>query len=126
MRLTGHTPTPTIHGYHAHVYYDAGTLAQARDLCTAAVQRFPSVKLGRLHEEPVGPHPEWSCQIAFLPALFGDIVPWLAMHRGGLVLFIHPLSDNELLDHTERAIWLGAMLRLDTRMLTDGPVAPDI
>jgi DOPA 4,5-dioxygenase len=126
MRLTGHTPTPTIHGYHAHVYYDANSFAQARDLAAAAIERFPAVKLGRLHEKPVGPHPDWSCQISFRPELFGDIVPWLAMHRGGLVFFIHPLSDNELLDHTERAIWLGGMRTLDTSMLKDGPVEPDL
>jgi DOPA 4,5-dioxygenase len=126
-RLTGHTATPTIHGYHAHVYYDAGSFAQARDLTAAVAERFGNqVRLGRMHEKPVGPHPDWSCQIGFKPELFGDIMPWLAMHRGGLVLFIHPLSDNELRDHTERAIWLGGIRTLDTSMLKDGPTEPDV
>lgn len=126
QRLTGRTPMPHIHGYHAHVYYDASTFALARDLTAAAKERYPQVKLGRLHEKPVGPHPDWSCQISFMPELFGHILPWLAVHRRGLVLFIHPLSDNELLDHTERAIWLGGMRTLDTSLLKDGPVAPDL
>ena len=35
------TAPPRIKGYHAHVYYDAATLPQARALCEAAAQRFP-------------------------------------------------------------------------------------
>ena len=98
------TPDPTdpvIHGFHAHVYFDACTLEQARALCLAAAQHFP-LKMGRVHEKPVGPHPDWSCQLAFRPDVFGSLIPWLALHRGGLVVFIHPISDNDLLDHRDR------------------------
>lgn len=45
-----------IRGYHAHVYFDAGSLAQARALCAAAAERF-ALKMGRMHEKKVGPHP---------------------------------------------------------------------
>ena len=118
-------PTPTIHGFHAHVYFDAGTLVQARALCTAAAQRFP-LKMGRVHEKPVGPHPDWSCQLAFKPALCGELVPWLAMQRGGLVVFIHPISDNDLVDHRDRAIWMGAVRPLDLSPLGEGPGEYDL
>ncbi len=118
-------PTPTIHGFHAHVYFDAGTLVQARALCTAAAQRFP-LKMGRVHEKPVGPHPDWSCQLAFKPALFGELIPWLALRRGGLVVFIHPISDNDLLDHRDRALWMGAVRPLDLSVLGEGPGAYDL
>jgi len=100
-------PIPTIRGFHAHVYFGPDTLEQARALCEAAAQQFPTIKLGRVHEKPVGPHPDWSCQLAFKPALFGELIPWLAMRRAGLVLFIHPISDNDLVDHRDRAIWMG-------------------
>lgn len=43
--------------------------------------------MGRVHEKPVGPHPDWSCQLAFKPALFGEVIPWLAMNHKGLVVF---------------------------------------
>lgn len=112
--------TPTIHGFHAHVYFDASTIGQARALCNAAAARF-SLKMGRVHEKPVGPHPDWSCQLAFRPAVFGDLIPWLAMHRGGLVVFIHPISDNDLVDHRDRALWMGAVRPLDLRVLDETP-----
>ncbi len=116
---------PRIHGFHAHVYFDAETVAQARTLCEAAASRFP-LKMGRVHEKPVGPHPDWSCQLAFKPALFGEVIPWLAMHRQGLVVFIHPISDSDLVDHRDRALWMGAVRPLDLRVLTDSPGEYDL
>jgi len=117
------TPTPSaplIRGYHAHVYFDTTSSSQARALCAAAAARF-SVTLGRHHEKPVGPHPDWSCQLAFAPEVFGELIPWLAMHRAGLVVFVHPISDNELRDHRDRAIWMGAVRPLDLSVLSDAP-----
>ena len=100
-----------IEGFHAHVYFDEGTVAQARALCEEAARRF-GVTMGRMHERPVGPHPRWSCQLAFPPALFGEVVPWLALERNGLTIFIHPETGDELGDHRDRAIWMGEMLPL--------------
>ena len=113
-------PVPTIRGYHAHVYFSHATLEQARTLCLAAAQQF-DVLMGRVHEKPVGPHPDWSCQLAFRPEVFAQLVPWLAMQRGGLVVFVHPLSNNELLDHRDRALWMGAVRPLDLSMLDEAP-----
>ena len=113
-------PTPVIRGYHAHVYFAQDTIAQARALCEAAALRF-DVVMGRMHQRPIGPHPDWSCQLAFKPAVFADLIPWLAMHRSGLVVFAHPISDNEVLDHTDRAIWMGAVRPLDLSGLSTGP-----
>jgi len=48
--------TGTLRGFHAHVYFDAETVEQARALCEAARDRF-GVAMGRMHERPVGPHP---------------------------------------------------------------------
>lgn len=111
---------PTIRGFHAHVYFGPQTLDQARALCAQAASDFPDLKMGRVHERPVGPHPDWSCQLAFKPELFGQLVPWLAMRRNGLVVFIHPISHNDLVDHRDRAIWMGAVRPLDLSTLTEG------
>lgn len=105
-----------IQNFHAHVYYDATTLEQARALCEEAARRFP-LQMGRMHQKPVGPHPDWSCQLAFEPEVFADLVPWLALHRGGLVVFIHPQTGDELVDHRDRAIWMGAVRPLDLTCL---------
>ena len=101
-----------IKGYHAHVYFDASTIDQARALCEQAALLFP-LQMGRVHERPVGPHPDWSCQLAFGPELIGEVLPWLALNRKGLVVFLHPDTGNDLLDHRDHAIWMGAIRPLD-------------
>jgi DOPA 4,5-dioxygenase len=101
-----------IRGFHAHVYFDEATFEQARILCEQARDRFP-VRMGRMHRKPVGPHPCWSCQLAFEPPAFGDVVPWLALHRNGLVVFVHPETGDEIADHVTHAMWMGAVKELD-------------
>lgn len=101
-----------IKGYHAHVYYDASTIDQARALCEEAAHRF-GISMGRVHERPVGPHPDWSCQLAFGPELLGIVLPWLVISRHGLVIFLHPDTGNDLLDHTDHAIWMGEIRPLN-------------
>lgn len=103
---------PLITAYHAHVYFDADTVQQARNLCEAARDALP-VEMGRMHEKCVGPHPMWSCQLGFAAEAFGEVMPWLILNRGGLILFIHPDTGNHLEDHRDRAIWMGACLQLD-------------
>ena len=37
------------------------------------------------------------------------------MNRDGLVVFAHPNTDNALVDHRDRAVWMGAIRPLDLR-----------
>lgn len=105
-----------LHGaYHAHVYFDAGTVAQARRL-TGEAGRLFRVAVGRVHEKNVGPHPRWSCQLAFSAAEFDRIIPWLDAHRAGLDVFVHGVSGDDLKDHTDHAYWLGNAWPLDLAM----------
>ncbi len=115
-----------VAGYHAHVYFGPDTVSQAKALCEEAARRFP-VKMGRVHQKLVGPHPDWSCQLAFRPEAFGDVIPWLAMNRNGLVVFIHLVTGNDLIDHRDHAIWMGAVRPLDLSVLSgrDKPVSYD-
>jgi DOPA 4,5-dioxygenase len=101
-----------VRGYHAHVYFDADSIERARALCQEAGRRF-GVAVGRVHEKPVGPHPLWSCQLAFEPALFDRVVPWLAFNRGDLVVLVHPETGDDLRDHRDHAVWMGRVLSLD-------------
>lgn len=101
-----------IGGWHAHVYFDAATRGKAQRLCEAARDRF-GVVMGRMHERPVGPHPAWSCQLAFDVDAFAHVVPWLALERDGLVVLVHPETGDERADHTRHAMWMGAVLPLD-------------
>ncbi|MGB7183114.1 MAG: DOPA 4,5-dioxygenase family protein [Burkholderiaceae bacterium] len=106
-----------IQSWHAHVYYDEPRLSQATKLCEAARDNLPVV-MGRLHQKPVGPHPMWSCQLAFANDEFAEVVVWLNMHRAGLTVFVHPNTGDALVDHRDRAIWLGDSASLELSVFT--------
>jgi len=103
---------PEITGYHAHVYYDAATKAEAETLRAEIDARFKTV-LGRWHDKPVGPHPHWSYQVAFEPNVFAELVPWLALNRRGLTLLLHPETGDALADHSTHVMWLGESVELN-------------
>ena len=99
-------PPSEITAYHAHVYFDADTVQQAVELCEQARYTL-GVAMGRVHQKLVGPHPEWSCQLSFNAEIIGDVLPWLILNRNGLTVFIHPVTGNDLDDHTKYIMWLG-------------------
>ncbi len=105
-----------IRGYHAHVYFGPATQAQGQALCLEAASRF-KLAMGRVHPGPVGPHPDGSCQLAFAPSVLAELLPWLLLHRGGLVVFIHPITGNDLVDHRDYAMWLGTARPLNLSVL---------
>ncbi|MSQ72179.1 MAG: 4,5-dioxygenase [Betaproteobacteria bacterium] len=104
--------------YHAHVYFDAKTRDQAELLCRAAAERF-GVAMGRIHQRPVGPHPRWSCQLAFDASQFDGLIPWLEANRSGLTVLVHGQTGNALEDHTAHAAWLGEPAVLDLTAFDD-------
>ena len=118
---TAGSPTEQrIRGWHAHVYFNAETLELARSLCEEAARLF-EVKMGRVHEKIVGPHPAWSCQLALRPELFAQLIPWLVLHRQGLSIFIHPITGNDLVDHRDHGLWLGQPLQMNLSVFHDQP-----
>ena len=60
-----------------------------------------------LHQHPVGPHPQWSYQVAFESGHFAEIVAWLTLNHGVLDVFLHPNTGNALRDHRDAAVWIG-------------------
>jgi len=108
--------TDRISGYHAHVYFDDASEAEAAALREALDARF-EVILGRWHHRPVGPHPSSMYQVAFAPDQFPVVVPFLALNHGSLSVLVHPESGDALADHFEHALWLGQALPLDATPL---------
>ena len=101
-----------VTGYHAHIYYDEDnrtTAAKLREDIEAAFD----VRMGRWRDTPVGPHPRSMYQVAFASDQFATLVPWLMLHRAGLVIFVHPLTGDDRADHDGHALWLGEKLALD-------------
>jgi len=104
-------PTNDYEHYHAHVYFDAATLDHASAICHEAGELF-GLKVGRVHQRPVGPHPCWSCQITFDSPQFDRLIPWLEENRNSMTVLVHALTGNNLKDHTEHASWLGEPVAL--------------
>ena len=97
-----------ISSWHAHVYFDADSRDDASALRGVVASQFGDrVQIGRFHERPVGPHPRWSFQIEFLPVEFSAVMSWLALNHGGLDVFTHPNTGDQLRDHRDSAIWIG-------------------
>jgi DOPA 4,5-dioxygenase len=111
-------PVSAIRDWHAHVYYDDATRAQAATLRGWVEDAF-TVRMGRWHDVPVGPHPQAMYQIAFANEVFPTLAPFLALNRGGLAVLIHPDTGRPRDDHAHHAIWLGAVLPLNTAMLPE-------
>ena len=102
-----------ITDYHAHIYYEAGkTRGKAERLRERVGAAFPGAKLGRWHDELVGPHPHSMFQIAFPAEMLAAFVPWLMLNRDDLVVLLHPETGDDLADHTVHAAWFGAILPL--------------
>ena len=110
----------SIGGYHAHVYYqNSEQRALAAEIRESIAARF-DVELGRWRDQPVGPHPLPMYQVAFDKTLLPELLPWLMSVRGPLSILVHyTTGQNDLLDHTAGAIWLGPQLELNTAIFAD-------
>ncbi|RDU97615.1 DOPA 4,5-dioxygenase family protein [Trinickia dinghuensis] len=107
---------PSITTWHAHVYFDASSRDAAWALREAIASQFGAiVQLGRFHEKPVGPHPLWSYQLEFDRASFGAVIEWLTLNRGQLDVFAHPNTGDALVDHRDRAVWIGRSYELNLK-----------
>ena len=110
--------------FHSHAYFDhtaTECVAEARafmDLIRRTFDSSAHVELHSFNSGPVGPHPRGSFEVLFTREVFADYVSWLMFARPArLDVLIHPLTRSQTLDHTTRALWLGAPLALDAAML---------
>ncbi|MFT5443898.1 MAG: aromatic ring-cleaving dioxygenase [Myxococcota bacterium] len=115
---------PELKGYHAHLYStspdsSAGGDPELTEIYARAGRELDGVQVGRLHHEPIGPHPRKMFQLAFSRADIVFMLPWLIEHRAAHSVLIHPVLGNALLEHTEAALWLGPPLELDVSLFGD-------
>jgi aromatic ring-cleaving dioxygenase len=103
--------------YHAHVYFaSAAEHEQAARLREQVAERFPAVRIGNWHHQPVGPHSQPMYQLAFAADQMPVVLPWLMLNRNGLSILLHPTTGDDYADHAAYAAWLGQPLplRLDS------------
>ena len=101
--------------YHAHIYYAAAQRAAAAALRDDFGDSPAILFVGRMMDEGVGPHPIPQFEIHFRARSLADVVA--AIEASGLRALVHPLTDDDLADHTTLAQWIGAPVDLDVTVL---------
>ena len=112
-------PVGEIASYHAHVYFAPEAEREAAMAVRDGVAERFAVRLGTVWDRPVGPHSKAMFQIAFAPALFASLVPWLMLNNRGLSILVHPNTANPKRDHLDDALWIGTALSLDGEVLPE-------
>ena len=107
--------------YHAHIYNPLDNRATAESLH----QRLSKIKesseipqllyVGQLRDRKVGPHPIPQFEIHFTQDALPSMLPIL--EASGLTALVHPLTDDDVADHTTLAKWIGEPLELDLTTL---------
>lgn len=100
--------------FHAHVYFGPlsreAALALRPRLLELAV---PGLSLGKINEGPRGPHTIPSYEVYVPCSALPLLLKFFDDQRGELSILIHPLSEDEVRDHSTSALWLGAAVPLD-------------
>jgi DOPA 4,5-dioxygenase len=107
--------------YHAHIYYgpDTRALAETARLRLRRMMELGEVPrllfVGQLKDYKAGPHPVPQFEIHYtqeaLPAILRLI------EESKLTALVHPLTDDDLADHTALAYWVGTPIDLDLTTL---------
>ena len=110
------TSTDIIQDWHVHVYFDASTRATADAVRADIAREMPDLQLGRMHDKPVGPHPEGSFQVLIPNDRLAAAASWFALNRQGLTVLLHPNTEDDLKDHRDFPIWYGTAPKLNYEM----------
>ena len=101
--------------YHAHIYFSDEEVTAA----AALRDRFKSdpdiLFVGRMMDRGVGPHPIPQFEIHFMEDARLNVIE--AITASGLRALVHPLTDDDLADHTTLGHWIGEPVELDLSTL---------
>jgi aromatic ring-cleaving dioxygenase len=101
--------------YHAHIYYSAGERAAAEVLRDAFTRSPAILFVGRMTDGKAGPHPIPQYEIHFRERALAEIVA--ALEASGLRALVHPLTADDMADHTILGRWIGEPVGLDLSVL---------
>jgi aromatic ring-cleaving dioxygenase len=102
--------------YHAHIYYSDAERPVAEALRDQFAAGRPEVLfVGRMTDRGVGPHPIPQYEVHFRESSRPDVIA--AIDASGLRALVHPLTDDDLADHTTLAQWIGEPVQLDVSVL---------
>ena len=107
--------------YHAHVYFEPGNRTVAENLHqelsnAKGAGNFVSVLfVGEMRDRSVGPHPKPQFEVHFMKDALPAVLALI--EASGLTALVHPLTDDDLADHTSLAHWIGEPIPLDLSVL---------
>jgi aromatic ring-cleaving dioxygenase len=107
--------------WHAHIYYAPGDRDRAAELRGRLLRHKESgtspqlLFIGELRDHKVGPHPIPQFEVH----LTAGLVPTIEgiLRDSGLTALIHPLTHDDLADHTHLGHWIGTPINLDLTVL---------
>ena len=108
--MTG-TIFPDDAPYHAHIYFTANQADTADALREELTLLSGILFVGRMTEGKAGPHPIPQFEVHFLKQSLGTVLPMI--EASGLRTLVHPLTEDDLADHTSLAHWIGDPIELD-------------
>lgn len=120
-RAVGIAAMPADAPYHAHIYFSEQERAAAEALRDHFRRRREAgdepriLFVGRMTEGKAGPHPIPQYEIHFGESARAGVIA--AIEASGLTALVHPLTDDDLADHTTLGHWIGAPLALDLATL---------
>jgi aromatic ring-cleaving dioxygenase len=101
--------------YHAHIYFDDAERAAATELRDGFSHDAAILFVGDMTDGAAGPHPIAQYEVHFLGAAVPAVVA--TIEATGLRALVHPLTDDDLADHTTLAHWIGEPVELDVTVL---------
>ena len=107
--MTGDAP------YHAHIYFLTEQLPDAERLRERLSRDPETLFVGRMTSGKAGPHPIPQFEVHFLERALDRLVPLI--EASGLRALVHPLTDDDLADHSTLAHWIGTPVELDLSTL---------
>ena len=78
-----------------------------------SVGNLKGCRVNAVNDGPEGPHPIGSYLTCCNHTALSHATSWFMQNRNNLSVLLHPLTRWEILDHTERAMWLGKSMPLD-------------
>ena len=101
--------------YHAHVYFTADTREEAAAFRGRLTGMRELCFVGQLRDGKVGPHPISQFEFHFWHANLDAVMA--LVKASGFTALVHPLTDDDLADHTSLGVWIGEPLDLDLSTL---------
>ena len=107
--------TPPEQLMHAFVARVVATIKAVNDRLTGRIEALEARQLVPGRDGPVGPHPKGQFEIHFREDAVKQVVALI--ESTGLTALVHPLTDDDLADHTSLGQWIGEPLPLDLSVL---------